>query len=405
MSETVLIVDDEDSVRRTFEEWLRGSSLDVVVVGVSDAESALLAANERTIDLAILDWNLGSGSDGLRLLEDLVEFHPDLVAILVTGFAQQATPLDALRMGVRDYLDKNQDLNRETFLAAVRKQLQKIIPAKRQRELDKSLSAFRESIGTILPLVRGSAALNDPVPLPEAVRTLFRFLLRETEAPDGVLLVRHAASDGTQTTTAYDPAGKSIPVPEVPFHKSLAASVVSFQEPCIMNDIVASSSSSIELMPFEKNRRSILAAPLRVGPGVHVILELFDKPEFTDVDRRKTAIAAELGAELLRHALAERQTHRMLFDAVEAALKASHEVSSLLVDPTADRGAPSESVLESLKRGMDANSNAVIDSDTGLKLVEAVRVLAVRHGPEAVHHCVRMVESLRELLDGMTGAD
>ena len=58
-----------------------------------------------------------------------------------------------------------------------------------------------------------------------------------------------------------------------------------------------------------------------------------------------------------------------------------------------------------LKRGMDANSNAVIDSDTGLKLVEAVRVLAVRHGPEAVHHCVRMVESLRELLDGMTGAD
>ena len=33
-----------------------------------------------------------------------------IVAILVTGFAHQATPLDALRMGVRDYLDKNQDL-------------------------------------------------------------------------------------------------------------------------------------------------------------------------------------------------------------------------------------------------------------------------------------------------------
>ena len=85
------------------------------------------------IDLAVLDWNLGAGNDGLQLLEDLVLFNPDVVAIMVTGFAHQATPLDAMRMGVRDYLDKNQDLNRDTFLAAVRKQLDHIRPAKRQR--------------------------------------------------------------------------------------------------------------------------------------------------------------------------------------------------------------------------------------------------------------------------------
>src|SRR6476619_819032 len=99
MSETVLIVDDEESVRRTFQEWLTGSGLNVRVFAVPDAEAALLVANDHPIDLAVLDWNLGSGSDGLRLLEDLVEFHPDLVAILVTGFANIANPLEALRMG------------------------------------------------------------------------------------------------------------------------------------------------------------------------------------------------------------------------------------------------------------------------------------------------------------------
>src|SRR5687767_12033692 len=118
MPETILIVDDEEPVRRTFREWLAGSGLSVQVHDVPDAESALKFANQTPVDLAVLDWNLGTGSDGLRLLEDLVEFHPDLVAILVTGFANIATPLDALRMGVRDYLDKNQDLNRETFLAS-----------------------------------------------------------------------------------------------------------------------------------------------------------------------------------------------------------------------------------------------------------------------------------------------
>src|SRR5687768_14076709 len=146
MSETVLIVDDEDGVRRTFQEWLAGSGWDVRVLAAADAEAALLVANEHPIDLAVLDWNLGSGSDGLRLLEDLVEFHPDVVAILITGYAHQATPLEALRKGVRDYLDKNQDLNRDTFVAAVKRQLDRITPAKRQREVNQRLAGFREAV-------------------------------------------------------------------------------------------------------------------------------------------------------------------------------------------------------------------------------------------------------------------
>src|SRR3954469_15193228 len=161
MTDTVLIVDDEESVRRTFQEWLTAALPGARVFTAADAETALRTAAQHPIDLAVLDWNLGSGSDGLRLLEDLVEFRPDVVAILVTGFAHQATPLDALRMGVRDYLDKSTDLTRETFIAAIRRQLDKIRPAKRQRELNQSLAAFREAVEKVLPIVRTSAALND----------------------------------------------------------------------------------------------------------------------------------------------------------------------------------------------------------------------------------------------------
>src|SRR4029078_11841619 len=178
MSDIVLIVDDEESVRRTFQEWLASSGFGARVFAAADAESALRVANEHPIDLAVLDWNLGSGSDGLRLLEDLVEFRPDVVAILVTGFAHQATPLDATRMGVRDYLDKNADLNRESFLRAVGRQLECIHPAKRQRELTRSRAAFREAVERVLPIVHTAAAFNDPVPLTEAVKSLLRFVIR-----------------------------------------------------------------------------------------------------------------------------------------------------------------------------------------------------------------------------------
>src|SRR2546421_9071466 len=189
-TETILIVDDEEPVRKTFREWLDSAALGCRILSAADAEAALVQANQHTIDLAILDWNLGAGNDGLQLLEDLYLFNPDVAAIMITGFAHQATPLDAMRMGVRDYLDKNQKLDRDTFLRAVRKQLDHIRPAKRERRLHRSLVAFREAVEKVLPLVQAAAALNDPVPLPQAVGSLFRFLLRTTGAADGALLVR-----------------------------------------------------------------------------------------------------------------------------------------------------------------------------------------------------------------------
>src|SRR5579871_5520043 len=196
MSETVLIVDDEDSVRRTFQEWLANSGLDVQVLAAADAEAALKLANQVTVDLAVLDWNLGSGTDGLQLLQDLSLFNPDVVAIMVTGYAHRATPLDALRMGVRDYLDKNQDLNRDTFLNSVRRQLERIMPLKRQRAFNRSLAVFRSTVEKVVPLVQSAAALNDPVPLPQAVASLCRFLAQATGARDGVLVLRHQCTGG-----------------------------------------------------------------------------------------------------------------------------------------------------------------------------------------------------------------
>src|SRR5262249_9224553 len=280
VAETILIVDDEESVRKTFHEWLQSASLDCRILVAADAESALVQANQQTIDLAILDWNLGAGNDGLQLLEDLYVFNPDVVAIMITGFAHQATPLDAMRMGVRDYLDKNQDLNRNTFLAAVRRQLERIRPAKRERQLHRSLVAFREAVEKVLPLVQSAAALNDPCPLPEAIGSLFRFLMRSTSARDGVLIVRgyDAGRNPAEMVRVYGSEGQPLGEASVPFARSIAATVVSLQDPCAMDRLdQTAASGSMELQPFERGRRSLLAVALPVAAGIQVVLELFDK--------------------------------------------------------------------------------------------------------------------------------
>jgi two-component system nitrogen regulation response regulator NtrX len=406
MTDTILIVDDEEPVRRTFAEWLAGGVPDCRVLVAADAEEALRHANQHAIDLAILDWNLGAGNDGLRLLEDLSVFQPDIVAILVTGYAHQATPLDALRMGVRDYLDKNQDLNRDTFLAAIRKQLDRILPAKRHRELHRQLAAFRSAVEQVVPLVQSTSTLNDPVPLPRAVAGLTRFLCQITAAKDGVLLVRHAGTDGSDGTyKAYGADGETVNVDLVPFARSVAATALSFGEPCVMNDLAGGGSPTVERQPFERGRSALLAAPLAVGPGVQAVLELFDRPGgFRDEDRRLAAAAAEIGAELLRQALAERVARRTLFDAVAAALEATQK----LVDtdgPVAspESESPPAAVLDRLRTDLASARSPAVGGEAALRLAEAVRELAVRHGPPAVEHCTRMVLSLGEMLEAING--
>jgi DNA-binding NarL/FixJ family response regulator len=409
--ETILIVDDEESVRRTFREWLESAALDCVLLSARDAESALLQANQCAIDLAILDWNLGAGNDGLQLLEDLNQFNPNVVAIMITGFAHQATPLDAMRMGVRDYLDKNQDLNRDTFLSAVRRQLERIRPAKRERRLHQSLATFREAVGKVLPLVRSAAALTDPVPLPQAIGALMRFMIRVTQAESGVLLVRgyHAQRVPAEECRAYDSQGARLGVELVPFARSVAGGTASMQEPCVLNGLGDEKvAPGIELQPFERGRRSLLAVPMDIGPGLQVVLELFDKQAaagFSDDDKRQAAAAAELGIALLRQALADRDHQQVLFDALDAALQASDSVAASLnpATPPADGERLPSAVMNRIEESLRGVHGSQVSAKDTLRLAEAVRALEERHGKAAIRHCTELVESVRELLDAVTG--
>lgn len=410
-AETVLIVDDEEPVRRTFREWLETAHLGCRVLAASNAADALRLADGVTIDLAILDWNLGAGSDGLQLLEDLKDFSPDVVAIMVTGYANQATPLMAMRMGVRDYLDKNQDLNREAFIRAVVHQLDQIRPARRARSLNKGLAAFRSAVEQVLPLVQATAALHDPVPLPTAVHSLFAFLMTTTGSTGGALLV-HTVDSGRppeSAVRAYGPDGQALPGPFPPFARSLASSIASLAEPHALEGLdQVAAEGMVELMPFERGRERVLAAPIDVAPGLHVILELFDKPApFTEGDRRLIRAASEFGADLLRQALAERTAQRVLFDAVGAALRAGDEVAQALRAPitTTPTASPPPDVVAQLQAGLRDELNVAIDADATVRLAEGIRALAVRYGPGAVRHCIRLVEDLRGLLDEITGVD
>ncbi len=94
----------------------------------------------------------------------------------------------------------------------------------------------------------------------------------------------------------------------------------------------------------------------------------------------------------------------MLIDAVAAALSASESMAQSLQGNQSPRPdePPPEAVLEQLREGLSVTREPAIGAEETVRLAEAVRQLAIRHGPAAVQHCIRMVESVRELLDEVT---
>ena len=95
--EVILVVDDEEPVRRTFREWLVEAKLGAEVLTAADAESALLIANNKLIDLA---YNNDTSKDGnvSRLVSVLLFIGAGLgllaalVSMLAVGHAPGGPP-------------------------------------------------------------------------------------------------------------------------------------------------------------------------------------------------------------------------------------------------------------------------------------------------------------------------
>ena len=394
--ETVLIVDDERDVRETFVGWLREAHLGCELLSAASVPEALTHANQRTIDLAILDWNLGAGLTGLDLLEDLQAFNPDIVAIMITGYAHQATPLMAMRLGVRDYLDKNQGLTRELFLGVVQRQLERIRPARLQRRVHEGLAAFHQAVEQVLPLVQTAAALNDPIPVSAAARAVIRYAIASTGASQGILVLRSyvETSDPPEQVRAYDAEGQEVAVP-LAFSASLAAATLAMGKPCVLDDF-----QGVGLQPFECQRSNLLAVPLELATGHVAVLELFDRPGGFDASvQRQAADLGALAAEVLRQALADRETSRLLLDALLQARRIGEEVQEAL-RPLQSSATPE--VRARLEATLAHRPDATIDPAPTLRLAEAIRRLAATFGTPAVDHCTRLVEGLHELLQEVT---
>ncbi len=103
----ILVTDDETDFRRSLAAALRGAGHDVAE-GASGDE-AIDRLQRETYDLVMSDLRM-PGPDGLKVLREAAGRLPDCLFVVMTAYGSLESAIEALRIGVHDYLVKPMSL-------------------------------------------------------------------------------------------------------------------------------------------------------------------------------------------------------------------------------------------------------------------------------------------------------
>lgn len=152
---TVLLIDDDESLRRVVEYNLREDGYTVMTA--ADGRSGLQRFQESTVDLVLTDIRMPE-MDGVELLTHLKAMQPDLPVIVLTAHGTIDSAVEAMKVGAFDYLTK--PFSREQLKASVRKALELGALASENRQL-RQFVRERFSFASMIAGSRAMRAVTD----------------------------------------------------------------------------------------------------------------------------------------------------------------------------------------------------------------------------------------------------
>ena len=158
MLNSVIVVDDEASIRSAVEQWLSLSGFSVQLF--ARAEECLAHLPQHFPGVIISDVRM-PGMDGLQLLERLQADDPDLPVILLTGHGDVPMAVEAMRSGAYDFLEK--PFTPQHLLGSLRRALEKRQLVLENRRLHEQADLKSRLEGTLLGMSQGLQQLRRQV--------------------------------------------------------------------------------------------------------------------------------------------------------------------------------------------------------------------------------------------------
>jgi PAS domain S-box-containing protein len=219
--EIVLVVDDDPGVNALERRRLERAGLEVRCA--ENASAAMDQLQRGGVKLVVLDYCLSGEINGLEFYAAMKQAGFDLPVIMVTGYSQESTVVEALRAGVRDFVSKSTNYV-DYLLEAVERLLGQL---RLQRDLAEAQARLGAVIDSSMDAIittdaRGTITLFNPAAermfgyrAAEAVgQTIARLspemaaLLRETSCVAGMTQITAQAGPAPYETYAMRPSGQ-----------------------------------------------------------------------------------------------------------------------------------------------------------------------------------------------------
>ena len=129
----ILIIEDEKLIRYSISERLVKEGYELREA--EDGKSGLRLLDEEEVDLLLLDYRLPD-TDGLKVLRQVREEHPEVLVILMTAYSTVENAVEAMRLGAFSYLTK--PFNMDEMVLNVQKALETTVLRREVRRLRES---------------------------------------------------------------------------------------------------------------------------------------------------------------------------------------------------------------------------------------------------------------------------
>ena len=194
---TILIVDDEKSMRDFLKILLTKEGYEVIIAG--DGNQALSALGKNSVDLVISDIRM-PGMGGLELLAKVKDESDDIPVIMITAFASPNDAVQAMKSGAYDYISKpfNVDEIKSVIYTATNR-TESTLKLQQAAELFPEIIGESNSLLYVLTRVKQVAETDAGGRLPELLsRARFDVIavddkelsaLAATVSPQGIVLV------------------------------------------------------------------------------------------------------------------------------------------------------------------------------------------------------------------------
>lgn len=161
---TVLVIDDEKGIRDGAERIL--SKMGFTVITASQGEEGLALLAQNRVGIILLDLKM-PGMDGMEVLARVRENDPQVLVIVITGFATIETAIEAMKKGAYDFIPK--PFEPDQLRIVVKRAREKIrletearkLEAEKQRTLA-DLEAEQSRIRTIIDSLPNGVLVTNP---------------------------------------------------------------------------------------------------------------------------------------------------------------------------------------------------------------------------------------------------